>query len=166
MKQDHTALFWVGTGFVKWGFIARVHCAFGVVTTLAACTDGYPQRDVQVLSPVTMSQKQRVEAMNAVGKQHYLGERWRYKFNEACELKVTTGRWFSVKHSDWVPLASVQVVRSFDRSDKTHDLFLQPKDPPSANATSVPLLTGAQWEDAIQQMNLAQFMQRNCVQSG
>jgi hypothetical protein len=166
MTRDPVARPAVCMGWVACGFIWRVLCALGVVTVLAACADGYPQSDVPVLSPVTMTQKQRVTAMNAVGKQHYLGERWRYKFNEACELKVTTGRWFSVKHSDWVPLASVQVVKSFDRSDKTHDLFLQPKEPPAANVTSVPLLTGAKWEDAIQQMNLAQFMQRNCVQSG
>lgn len=151
---------------VACGLFARALWPLGVVTALAACADGYPQSDVPVLSPVTMTQKQRVAAMNAVGKQHYLDERWRYKLNDACELKVSTGAWFSASHSDWVPLAGTQIVKSFDRSDKTHDLYLHQVEQAAPEIVSVPLLTGAKWEDVVQLMALAQYMQRNCVQSG
>jgi hypothetical protein len=146
--------------------IARVLCMLGLATTLAACFDGYPQSEVPVLSPVTMSQKQRVAAMNTVGKLHYLDERWRYKLNDACELKVSTGSWFSVNHSDWVPLASTQIVKNFDKSDKTHDVLLHPVASTAPGVTPVPLVAGAKWEDAVQLMSLAQYMQRDCVQRG
>lgn len=166
MKLSYTARPPVTQRQVAHGLIGRVLFAIGVVTTLTGCLHGYPQNDSHVISPVTMTQKQRVAAMNAVGKQHYLDQRWRYKLNETCELKVTTGSWFSVSHSDWVPLGSTQIVKSFDRSDKTHDLYLHQGSQTSPEFNSVPLVTGAKWEDAVQLMALAQYLRRNCVQSG
>lgn len=111
-----------------------------------------------------MSQDQRVEAMNAVGNQHYLGERWRYRLNDVCELKVSTGSWLSRTHSNWVSLKDARVTKSFDKSDKTHDIFLEPLPHTVISGAAVPLVTGANWADAVQLMSLAQYMQRDCVQ--
>jgi hypothetical protein len=143
---------------------ARTACGFGLAFTLSACFEGYPQSDERILTPVEMSQAQRVEAMNVVGGRHYLEERWRYKLNDACELKVSTGDWMSGKHSTLVPLMIARVVNGFDKSDKTHSIFLQSQSIP--DTSSVPLVTGANWEDAVQLMSLAQHMQRECVQHG
>lgn len=111
-----------------------------------------------------MSQDQRVEAMNAVGNQHYLGARWRYRLNDVCELKVSTGSWLSRTHSNWVSLKDARVTKSFDKSDKTHDIFLEPLPHTVISGAAVPLVTGANWADAVQLMSLAQYMQRDCVQ--
>jgi hypothetical protein len=145
---------------------ARGLCCTSFAALLVGCGGGYPQGDGAVLSPVTMSQGQRVAAMNAVGKLHYLEERWRYKLNDACELKVSTGSRISGNNSDWVSLEHARVVKSFDRSDKTHDIFLQAIDPTVSKVESVPLVTGAKWEDAVHLMSLAQFMQRDCLHTG
>jgi hypothetical protein len=145
---------------------ARGLCCTSFAALMVGCEGGYPQGDGAVLSPVTMSQGQRVAAMNAVGKLHYLEERWRYKLNDACELKISTGSRLSGNNSDWVSLERARVVKSFDRSDKTHDIFLQSTDTTVSRVESVPLVTGAKWADAVHLMSLAQFMQRDCMQRG
>jgi hypothetical protein len=159
-------------GYCGVGLSAPLHhilcrvCLLGFVALVSACADGYPQNDGPVVLPVTMSQEERIEAMNEVGQRYYLGERWRYRLNDACELKVSTGRWPRSTHSTWIPLISARVIKGFDKSDKTHDIFLESYQPSSPNSSPVPLLTGANWADSVQLMSLAQYMQHDCLQSG
>nr|WP_315465430.1 hypothetical protein [uncultured Rhodoferax sp.] len=136
-----------------------------VAIPMAGCTEGYPHNVAPVLSVESMSQQQRIAALNATGKLHYLEDRWRYKLNQQCELRVTNGAWWSKRHSDWIPLDDVRIVRVFDRSDKTHDIFLETAQDQGARATPLPLLAGANWADAIHILSLAQHIQRDCAQS-
>jgi hypothetical protein len=125
---------------------------------MAACSDGYPPNDETALSPVTMSQDERLDLMNEIGDSSYLPERWRYKFNEECELRVSTGEWFSITHGAWLALDSARLVRGFDKASKTHAVQLQ-----SAVSDPEPLLMGANWPDAMQFFSAVQFLQKDCL---
>jgi hypothetical protein len=132
---------------------------------LAGCIEGYPHNVAPVASVESMSQQQRIAALNAAGKMHYLEDRWRYKLNKQCELRVTSGEWWSKSHSDWIPLDDVRIVRGFDRSDKTHDIFLETAQDRGTRSAPLPLLAGANWADALHILSLAQHIQRDCAQS-
>lgn len=132
---------------------------------LAGCLEGYPHNVAPVASVESMSQQQRIAALNAAGNLHYLEERWRYKLNKQCELRVTNGEWWTRSHSDWIPLHEVRIVRGFDRSDKTHDIFLERAEDRGTRSAPLPLLAGANWADALHIMSLAQHIQRDCAQS-
>ena len=132
---------------------------------LTGCIEGYPHNVAPVASVESMSQKQRIAALNAAGKMHYLEDRWRYKLNKRCELRVTSGEWWSKSHSDWIPLDDVRIVRGFDRSDKTHDIFLETAQDRGTRSAPLPLLAGANWADALHILSLAQHIQRDCAQS-
>ena len=132
---------------------------------LTGCIEGYPHNVAPVASVESMSQQQRIAALNAAGKLHYLEERWRYKLNKQCELRVTSGDWWSRSHSEWIPLHDAHIVRGFDRSDKTHDIFLETPEDRGARSAPLPLLAGANWADALHIMSLAQHIQRDCAQS-
>lgn len=131
-----------------------------VVVFCAACLDGYPGKDVAVLVPAEMSQLQRLQRMNEIGQQSYLDIRWRYKLADVCALKVTTGSLFS-KESKVMSLKRGVVVRSIDRSDKTHDIHLQVIN--GSVKESLPLLETANWVDAVSFFTLATYVQRDCL---
>jgi hypothetical protein len=133
--------------------------------TLAGCVEGYPNNVAPVASVESMSQQQRIAALNAAGKLHYLEERWRYKLNKQCELRVTQGEWWSKSHSEWIPLDDVRIVRGFDRSDKTHDIFLETTQDRGGRSEPLTLLAGANWADVVHVFSLAQHIQRDCTQS-
>lgn len=125
---------------------------------MAACSDGYPPNDEPMVSPVTMSQEERLDLMNEIGDSSYLTERWRYKLNDDCQIRVSTGEWFSITHSIWVAIDVARLVTAFDRERKTHAVELQ-----IADSEPVPLLTGANWPDAMQFYSAVKFLQRDCV---
>lgn len=132
---------------------------------LAGCIEGYPHNVAPVTPVENMSQQQRIAALNEAGNLHYLEDRWRYKLNKQCELRVTQGEWWSKSHSDWVPLDDVRIVRGFDRSDKTHDILLETAQTRSTRTEPLALLAGANWADAVHVLSLAQHIQRDCAES-
>lgn len=136
------------------------------VIHLTGCIEGYPHN----LGPVTpvenMSQNQRLKALNDAGKRYYLGERWRYKLNKQCELRVTRGDWFTASHSDWIPLDKARVSRSFDRADKTYDVSLETPLANESRSAPSALIAGANWADSLHITAIAQHLQRDCSQNG
>lgn len=132
---------------------------------LAGCIEGYPNNVAPVIPVENMSQQQRIAALNEAGNLHYLEDRWRYKLNKQCELRVTSGEWWSKGHSDWIPLNDVRIVRGFDRSDKTHDILLETAQARSTRTEPLALLAGANWADAVHVLSLAQHIQQDCAES-
>lgn len=114
-----------------------------------------------MLSPIAMNQDERLVLMNEIGDRSYLTERWRYKLNDGCELRVSTGEWFHITHGPWLALSSARLVKGFDKESKSHAVQLQP----AAASAMVPLLVGANWPDAMQFFSTMQFLQRDCIQS-
>lgn len=133
------------------------------VIPLAACLEAYPHNMAPVTPVENMSQKQRIAALNDAGKLRYLEQRWRYRLNKQCELRITNGRWLSAHHSEWIPLRESWIARGFDKSDKTHDIFLEPAPTGDTPAKPQTLLAGAHWADAVHIMSLAQHIQRDCA---
>lgn len=140
---------------VKWAVLAVVAVAG------AGCMEGYGTQGEVVLTPAEMTQSQRLTLMNEIGKRPYLDARRQFQLKETCELKVSSGSFFRGKNSTYLPLEESQVVKSFDRSDKTHDVVLVHRG--EAQKVSWALLEGANWADAVQFFSLAQLLQRDCV---
>lgn len=140
----------------RFGSSARF-CAFTCMTLFgAACSDGYPENSEPVLRPAEMSQSQRLELMNQMGQRANLDARWRYKLAASCELTVTTGSFFA-KNSIRVALKEGEVVKSFDRGDKSYDVQLK------FSEVVVPLLESANWHDSVSFFGLIYHVQRTCV---
>jgi hypothetical protein len=135
---------------------ARLAVALTVGTLCVACGDGYPGDTDVVLTPAEMSQLQRLDRLNAIGRQPYLDARWRYKLTEACDLKVSKGRLFA-KQSVLIPLKNGRIVKSTDRVDKSHDVHLQQSE------QNIPLLESATWVDSVSFFSLVSHLQRDCI---
>lgn len=60
-----------------------------LVLSLAGCSDGYPTEDVPQIDPARMTQAQLLAALNALGKEPQLRQRWRYALHADCELEVS-----------------------------------------------------------------------------
>lgn len=138
------------------GFAGRFSLFVCIVVLSAACADGYPDDSESVLMPAEMTQSQRVQQMNQIGQQAYLGTRWRYKLTELCDLEIATGRLLA-KESTVVSLKRGQVIKSVDRADKTHDVHLQ-----HINVLT-PLLETASWADSVTFYTLVSHVQRDCI---
>lgn len=130
----------------------------------AACTDGYPQEDELVLDPKDMTQLQRLEKMNELGDKPYLDLRWRYKLTPPCNLEITAAEKFGSKTSTSVPLSSAQVKKSYDSQEKSNDIHLMFEQ--SSAGTSVPVLEGAKWLDAMQLISVLQHVIGDCDDPG
>jgi len=124
----------------------------------SACSDGYSSKNAVALAPADMTQHQRLEQINAIGRSAYLETRWHYKLVDACELKLTKGRLLS-KETQVIQLTQTQLVRRFDRSDKTHDVHLKQTD------SVVPLLESANWVDSVRFLTLIDEVRRDCDQT-
>ncbi len=134
----------------------RTWLIVGAGLVCVACTDGYPGKHAPVLTPAEMTQTQRLKQINDIGRRAYLETRWKYKLNESCDLKVSRGRLFS-KKSVVVSLKQGHVVRSVDRTDKTHDIHLRLVN------SMVPLLETANWADSVSFYTLVSHVQRACA---
>jgi hypothetical protein len=127
------------------------------VLSLAACTDGYPTKDVPQIDPARMTQAQLLAALNALGKEPHLGQRWRYALHASCELEV------SVRNGDTnrrrvVLEGAVVSARSLDG---VTEIVLVPKTGGEARAVTV--LATRRWSDTVRARSLLAHLEVRCV---
>ena len=142
----------------------RRHCwrlpvALYAVLLCAACVDSYPTEDAPFV--VNMTQSQRLDEMNDIGDQAYLDVLWRYELLPACQLKVVKGTLLTNRKTVVVPCLASKVVKRFDRTDKTYDVYLKLVGHPSVPKISV--FEGGDWVDTTEFIALLKHVQRDCT---
>jgi hypothetical protein len=138
----------------------RVLAVIAVAGWTSGCTDGYPTQDEQRPDPWTMSQDERVEALNELGFDAYPRRRWRYDLRPGCVLEVEHRR------EDAPPLvlqfrlgeARLAVVR--DVPDRAYDLRVRPRG--AAGAAERSLLESRRWSDTIRAQRIAEAIAADC----
>jgi hypothetical protein len=137
-----------GTGKVpaRWGMVLLSVLAF----LGAACSDGYPTKDVPAINPSEMTRPELLEKMNALGDQPGLDRRWQYELSQSCRLTITTtsGGIFTSKQSVVVSLASADISMRFDDTDEKFDV--QAVQSGASPAIEVSVLEGTGWPAALQ----------------
>lgn len=128
----------------------------------AACSDGYPTKDVPMVSPSEMTQAELLDKMNWLGDQPRLDRRWQYELSQSCRLTVTitTGQIFGSQQTVVASLERADVKMRFDDADEKFDVHVHPVgDPPALEAS---VLEGSGWADAVQMKSLLEHLQRLC----
>lgn len=138
---------------------ARMALAGVALLAMAACLDGYPQRQEPILSPYDMSQDQRLAQMNALGAQ--MPQRWAYALMPGCVLRVDIDGPQGASPSRDIPLLGQVVAVSGNRDQSGFQVALQRSDRRDAQAALV--LESEKWTDASWTQLLLRLLQKGCM---
>lgn len=130
-----------------------------VLFLAAACSDGYPAGDTQVLSSSEMNVDQLVTAMNRIGDNPHIPYRWRYALEPGCVLEVSGRRSGMSRQTVAVSLHETDIAMKQGSSDQAFDIRLEPAGP--SLAVTVPVLEGGKWAEAVQMRSLLMHLQRS-----
>ncbi|RYF08278.1 MAG: hypothetical protein EOO31_03210 [Comamonadaceae bacterium] len=140
--------------------VALCGAAAGVLGA-AGCTDGgYPTTDHPALDPFSMTQKQRLAAMNQVGGSAHAGYQWTYALLPGCTLRIDLDGDKGPMPSVDIPLMGAVIDISNDRTHKTFGVHLAPTSP--ATGLWQPVLHSRHWADVSWMQLLLRVMQKGC----
>jgi len=137
-------------------------CGFAVaVLGTTACTDGgYPSTDHPVLDPFSMTQHQRLAAMNQVGGTAHAGYQWSYALLPGCTLRIDVDGEKGPMPSVDIPLMGAVIDISNDRKQKTFGVQVAPTSP--TQGRWLPVLQSRDWADVSWMQLLLRVMQKGC----
>lgn len=142
----------------------RLAMLCGVAATVlgtAACTDGgYPSTDHPVLDPFSMTQTQRLAAMNQVGGSAHAGYQWSYALLPGCTLRIDLDGDKGPMPSVDIPLMGAVIDISNDRKHRTFGVQLAPTSP--TTGLWQPVLQSRDWADVSWMQLLLRVMQKGC----
>ncbi|GLS14728.1 hypothetical protein [Hydrogenophaga electricum] len=144
------------------GPLVRTALALGVVLGLAACADGYPSDNTSLALHFGMDGAEIETAMNHIGSQRYLKQRWAYALTDRCSLQAgeVPGLMGSATEPVVLDLRHVAVSMEKTVGPRGHRVWVTPA-PDSSEA--VPLIEGAHWSDASQIKWLVEFARSRCL---
>lgn len=156
---------WPGAGWVRAGSRSRVAVVLCSITLAVAgatgCSDGgYPSTDSPVLDPFSMTQTQRLAAMNQVGVSAHAGRQWSYALLPGCTLRIDLDGEDGPMPSVDVPLLGSVIGISNDRHQKTFGVQVAPSSPTTGRRQSV--LQSSDWADVSWMQLLLRVMQKGC----
>lgn len=124
-----------------------------------ACSDGYPTQPQAPAGSHTLSQPERLAAMNRLGKDGHPDYRWRYGLPSACELHVTLNG--DRRASRRLRLDGAVVGQSSDRELATFLITVAPANTPAA---TVQVFETPRWTDSVEMFSHLRLQQRDCIQ--
>lgn len=144
---------------LRWMKVLRPGTAAGVIVLTAAC-DGYPTKDVQVVNPLEMSQAERIEAMNQLGREAQQRGSWRFRLEPGCVLKASVRRRGEGEQSYSIPLQASAVETRFDKDSGMYEVRVQHE--AASDAAPLPVLETPRWTDSVEMTSLVRALQRGC----
>ncbi len=129
-----------------------------LLTAATACSDGYSTQPKAPAGSHTLSQDERLVAMNQIGKDALADHRWRYGLSSACELHVTLSGARRASHQ--VRLDGALVGQSSDPELGTFLITVAPANPP---ATPVQVFETPRWTDSVEMFSHLRLQQRDCI---
>ncbi|RYF26018.1 MAG: hypothetical protein EOO33_08120 [Comamonadaceae bacterium] len=127
----------------------------------AGCTDGgYPSTDHPVLDPFSMTQNQRLAAMNQVGGSAHAGYQWSYALLPGCTLRIDLDGDKGPMPSVDIPLMGAVIDFSNDRTQRTFGVQVAPTFP--TPGLWQPVLHSRNWADVSWMQLLLRVMQKSC----
>lgn len=138
----------------------RLLLALGAAWLSAACTDGYPTDDEQIVSPVELTQTQRLHTMNLLGQDAHPETTWTYSAVPGCQLRVVENNPDMGKQTFRLPMENVEVNVGFDNTERVYSVSVQPWGADDVDRRLV--LRSNSWVDAIEMGNLVRSFQIGC----
>lgn len=145
-------------GFLE-GF-QRLVLACCATLFLSACLDGYPTEDELVITPLDMSQKQRLKAMNQLGQEAHSELSWLYRAMPGCSLHWTAQGSDAGKETAHVPLWGAGIDLRFDKADQVYGVQVRPAG--ASELDEMTLMLSKKWVDAIEMSQLVRWFQIGC----
>ncbi|GAP38081.1 hypothetical protein [Piscinibacter sakaiensis] len=146
------------------------------------CMDGYPTEDVPRRAAAQMSQQERLDGLNALGRAPHLAQRWRYALGAGCALQLELGDG-GRRERRALALQGAEIRTRVDGASGWHEVTLRPAQPlrPStagaagamaeaeaeadADARHTVLAT-PKWTDAVQAHGLLTHLEHGCGAAG
>ena len=140
--------------------LPRLLPACCAILFFSACADGYPTEDELNITPLEMSQAQRLEAMNQLGQEAHPELTWLYHAMPGCSLQWTMHGADAGKERFDLPLRGAGIDLRFNKADQLYGVQVRPADAPELNEQTV--LLSKKWVDAIEMSQLVRWFQISC----
>ena len=139
------------------------HLAFAAVAVCLAtgCMEGYPQHDVPVADPLSMTQNQRLASMNAIGADAHPERQWSYALLPGCVLRIDVDGAGGPQPAVDIPLLGATVKVATNKADETFDVEVQPI--PQATQGEATVLSSQQWVQAIGMAGILRTVEKGCA---
>ncbi len=134
----------------------------GASLALAACSEGYPTADEPRDNPFDMTQPERLQAMNRLGREVAVDQRWEYRLAADCTLDVVVWPSDPKRQSLRVPLADTEVSVRFDADAEMYVISVIGVADTATSAEPIAVLEAAKWTDAIRMRSLLRSMRSDC----
>jgi hypothetical protein len=126
----------------------------------AACMDGYPTQDALILNPFTMTQNQRLLAINTLGHDAHPDRSWSYDLLPGCVLRIDVDGEQGASPAFEVALLGSVIEIARDQSDNTFNVAVAERGKSSQAAASV--MESEDWALASRSQLLLRVLQRGC----
>ena len=133
-----------------------------VLLLCSGCVDGYPRHHAVDVPPGDMTQAQRIEAMNQLGKESNPDGPWHYNLLPHCTLEVMARRSGKPRLSSKLPVRDAIIAVDFDREDETFEVRVRPQE--GLNQLGVSVLDSPRWIDAVVMRSLLDRVRQGCSQ--
>lgn len=130
-----------------------------LAVVVAGCSDGYPTEDEPLVSPLALTQDQRVVAMNTLGRQAHPRHRWSFALSDGCALQIEVAG--AEPRSFALSLARRDVALLHDKAGDVYQVRLAPSQGTGAVVT---ILESRRYVDAARMRTLVRTLQAGCLQ--
>lgn len=134
--------------------------ALGMMLGLGACTDGYPIHDDPLSNPMALSQTERIQAMNDLGRRAHPDQRWRYDLAPPCTLEVDARPRGGERRLSAARLAIKDVRVRHDAAGSSYQVELRRR--AADGKSTLPVLESATRLDALLMSGLLHAVQASC----
>ena len=126
-----------------------------------ACIDGYPTEDAPILSPINMTQTQRLLAMNTIGDDAHSRRSWSYDLLPGCVLRIDVDGELGPRPAFDVALLGSTINIARDRVENTFNVAIA--EPGDSTLTTESVLESEDWAQASRTQLLLRVLQRGCT---
>ena len=127
---------------------------------LAACLDGYPPKQDMPAEAAEMSEAQRLQAMNIIGRRAAGGQTWVYHLADPCSLQVEMrGRAGAGITQHVISLADMKPMIDFDDELRVFEVRMGAG---TLEDETTSILKAASWTDASFLHSVLLHLQQDC----
>lgn len=143
------------------GLLLRLPGGVGAALVTLACADGYPTADTPPPTPASMTQQQRIEALNHLGTDSDPDQRWQYRLQPGCRLKVKV--WGDTKERLDIPLRETRVNSDYDDATQTYRIQILPEG--MSLSTPFTVFESDKWTDHVYVTALLTHLELGCTEA-
>lgn len=122
--------------------------------------DRYPTEDEVSITPLEMSQAQRLQAMNQLGQEAHPELTWLYRAMPGCSLQWTAQGGDAGKETAQVPLWGAGIDLRLNKVDQVYGVQVRPAG--ASDFDELTIMLSKNWVQAIEMSHLVRWFQIGC----